>query len=102
MEQKRIELPKYKGYENHMAYHNDGLNEWYCGYAVLPENHVLYDAESEFDERIVNIDVHGGITYMNNHEIGFDCMHYGDNIINCNKEFVIAEIHKMIDQLIEM
>lgn len=98
----RIDLPDYKSYKNFMIYHNDGLNEWYCGYVVLPEDHILYDKQTEFDDIIMNIDVHGGITYMKDHEIGFDCMHYGDSIIKCNKEFVINEIHKMIEQLEDM
>lgn len=102
MEIKRIELPDYKGYENYIRELSNGLINYYCGYAVLPENHVLYDAESEFDERIINIDVHGGVIYMKNHIIGFDCNHLNDDINICNENYVITEIHKMIDQLIEM
>lgn len=97
---KRTDLPNYKGYKNFMIYHDDGIMfEWYCGYVELPKGHVLYDKETEFDDVIQDIDVHGGVTFMKDHVIGFDCNHYDDNIIVCNKEYVINEIHKMIDQL---
>ena len=105
MEKIKIELPDYKGYKNFIykiSYSPFMNQEWYCGYAVLPDSHILYNAESEFDRRIIDIDVHGGVTYMKNHIIGFDCNHYEDDIETCNKEFVISEIHKMIDHLIEM
>lgn len=77
----RIDLPDYKGYKNFMIYHDDGMFKWYCGYAELPEDHILYDKQTEFDDIINTIDVHVGVTYMKDHVIGFDCNHFGDNII---------------------
>lgn len=97
---KRTNLPDYKGYKNFMIYHDDGIMfEWYCGYAELPEGHVLYGKDTVFDDTIQDIDVHGGVTFVKDHVIGFDCNHFDDNIIVCNKDYVINEIHKMIDQL---
>lgn len=49
-----------------------------CGYINLNKDNSLYG--SDYDS--INIDTHGGITYLgyNNEEfiIGFDCGHYGD------------------------
>lgn len=103
---KRTDLPDYKGYKNFMIYNvAEGCRYhsiWYCGYAVLPEDHILYDRQTEFNDIINTIDVHGGVTYMKDHVIGFDCNHFGDDIVKCNEEYVINEIHKMIDQLEDM
>ena len=100
---KRTDLPDYKGYKNFMIYHDDGIMfKWYCGYAELPEDHILYDKQTEFDDIIQTIDVHGGVTFMKDHVIGFDCNHFGDNIIECNSDYVTNQIHEMIDQLEDM
>ena len=99
---KRTDLPDYKGYKNFMIYHDDGIFRWYCGYAELPEDHILYDKQTEFDDIIMNIDVHGAVTYMKNHVIGFDCKHFEDDIIECNSDYVTNQIHEMIDQLEEI
>jgi hypothetical protein len=68
-----------------------------CGYVSLPENHKLYGEKNIDNEFLLNLDVHGGVTYtgekrIKRHEkrpnlfideyassvVGFDCGHAGD------------------------
>ena len=53
-------------------------NYWsYCGYVELPETHP--DCLKDFDESLEdNIEVHGGVTYINGNVFGFDCSHCYD------------------------
>lgn len=96
-------LPEYKGFKNYMVLRGNPLHKWYCGYVELPESHTLYDVEGEYsDDRIIDLDVHGGITWAKDHILGFDCMHWGDTIEKCNSNYVRKEIHKLIDQLVEI
>lgn len=46
-----------------------------CGYCELPEGHKFYEKEDFNDWPY---DVHGGITFVEDHVIGFDCAHFGD------------------------
>jgi hypothetical protein len=68
-----------------------------CGYVELPEKHKLYGETNVDNKSLLNLDVHGGVTYANakrikSHEkrpnlfideytsfvVGFDCGHAGD------------------------
>ncbi len=71
-----------------------------CGYVELPENHKLYGETNIDNEFLLNLDVHGGVTYVNERVfkklgpipgfftiptrievdfvVGFDCAHAGD------------------------
>jgi len=76
------------------------------GYVVIPSEHKLYKTEYDMSDEIENLDCHGGITFSDFIEedkwaIGFDTCHLGDTRENCDKEFVIKECEKIIDQLIE-
>lgn len=58
------------------------------------------------------IDVHGGITYEDHNEIGFDCIHYDDYVprifthrtktIYKDVTFVKSELDKMYNQIIDL
>lgn len=57
------------------------------------------------DLKIV-IDVHQGLTYSDNGDdntwvIGFDCNHFGDGAKENTEEFVVSEIQKVVDQLLD-
>ena len=79
--------------------------EWHCGYVALPglEIDLTEMRASELD-----VDVHGGITWMEEEEgaivFGFDCNHIGD--VNrekvSNLEWLTNETEKMADQLITL
>lgn len=69
-----------------------------CGYVELPKEHKLYGETNIDNEFLLNLDVHGGITYANgillkksgvgfftipthievDYVVGFDCAHAGD------------------------
>ena len=59
-----------------------------CGYVELPKEHKLY-GETNIDNKFLNLEVHGGVTYTGRREfkqqndtvdyvVGFDCAHAGD------------------------
>lgn len=101
---------------------SDYKNGWGNGYVIIPKGHPLHGIEyDEINEK--GIDVHGGLTCsvlvdkklierfsdeyppLNDEDIGtwlvgFDTMHYIDNIINCNKEFVESETERLKEQII--
>lgn len=92
-----------------------------CGYVAIPEDHSLFNKNSELYE----LKVHGGITFnelgyncagLSNKDndkklqwVGFDCGHFGDLIpgigkVNENDElkdmrFVLNEIQGLVGQL---
>lgn len=71
--------------------------EWFCGYVQIPK---------KFTYNISNIEVHGGITYKKQEKdgytwIGFDTMHFGDDLNKCNFKYVFNELKKIIDYLIK-
>ena len=45
-----------------------------CGYVTVPEGHPC--AGKDYDE--LDVDVHGGLTYADGHQFGFDCAHSYD------------------------
>jgi hypothetical protein len=81
-----------------------------CGYVFIPK---MKKTLSYYEDKI---NVHGGITYVDNEKIGFDSMHYYDWNPFMNHEdhedeyyktnykdsnFMIDECKKIINQLIE-
>jgi len=83
----------------------------YCGYVQLPENHPISIAKPRmFDDIIVDLNVHGGVTYSEQSAVsfewvvGFDCAHGGDMTLTFDgmhrtAEFVINELRKLSKQL---
>lgn len=66
-----------------------------CGYVELPKEHKLYGETDKFDNKFLNLDVHGGVTYANKKKfyvtikamcftidfvVGFDCGHWTDYV----------------------
>lgn len=77
---------------------------WLCGYVILPADHPLNG--EHYDDLNDVIDVHQGLTFSDNGEnntlvIGFDCNHFGDGDKENTEEFVISEIQKVVDQLLD-
>lgn len=58
----------------------------FCGYIVLPPDHPYFEkCVYEFDEALLELDVHGGITFSDyldkdTYAIGFDCAHAADYV----------------------
>ena len=87
-----------------------------CGYVGIPAGTTLDEVDYD-DERVCDMDVHGGLTFSkgrgeypvpsNNWWFGFDCAHYGDrtkcstdpNDIERTKEFVVSECERLARQL---
>ncbi len=62
-----------------------GSGAW-CGYVAVPEDHPAFGLDYE-DPLVVDIDVHGGLTYSGERGFGFDCAHYGDLVPSLWKYF---------------
>jgi len=89
------------------------LSSWYCGYVGIPKTNKYFG--KNYDE-IPDNNIHGGLTfsahakttlfaknkpeYSEYYFVGFDCAHAGDNMINCNIDFVTEEIKKLVDNLL--
>ena len=115
----KIEIVRKEDYRGYTIvvkkFHEDGFypflidtsvnNTWYCGYAVIPEDHPFYGAD--YDEVEDEIDVHGGLTFsgklddIDGYLLGFDCNHYGDTPEVQDEEYALSECKKLVDQLIE-
>lgn len=89
---------------------------WGNGYVCIP----FYNPYFGVDYNIINnlVEVHGGLTFgelgndlehwkempkecknKNWYVIGFDTCHYGDNMYNASKEYVLAETKRLLEQL---
>lgn len=81
-------------------------SNWYCGYAVIPEDHPFYGAD--YDDVEGDVDVHGGLTFSGELDgidgflLGFDCNHYGDSPEVQDEEYTLSECKRLVDQLIEI
>lgn len=78
-EVKVVKRDVYNGYEYFITKVYDA---WYCAYVIIPKNHPIHGIHYD---NIVDIDVHGGITFSNYHRcvedqwcIGWDYNHIGD------------------------
>lgn len=52
---------------------------WYCGYVHvgdLPKDHPIFTAEDMQPDHY--FEVHGGVTFLDEEWVGFDCSHYRD------------------------
>lgn len=83
-----------------------GFTTWFCGYAVIPEDHLFYGVD--YDDVEDEIDVHGGLTFsgeldeVDGYLLGFDCNHYGDTPEVQDEEYTLNECKSLVDQLIEI
>lgn len=66
---------------------------WLCGYIKLPDGHPWLELGYEVD-----CDIHGGITYNQDGEVGFDCGHHGDHIQVQNIDYVKSELESLASQ----
>ncbi len=87
------------GYYNNVSMH-------FCGYAQVKSTKLFNYLKSEYRNSgcIPEITIHGDITFVgklddNLNYIGFDCMHSGDNLNNCNKDFVLKEAFDLAEQI---
>lgn len=107
-------------------YNSLGLKEcgFANGYVAVPRSHPYYGL-GMMDDRIISLDVHGGVTFseklanttfdFEHSEVltegedipygywcfGFDTMHCWDNLENCNREYVIQQCQLLQSQLEE-
>ena len=95
---------------------------WGNGYVLISEEHPLYGkGYDEIHELMPELSVHGGLTFADDSErlkenwtelakelhgdnkkywiVGFDTVHYGDNLINCSREYVLKETENLAKQL---
>ncbi len=124
MKHEIVEEKGYKGYKYIIKYiYTESLPEelaklyqievypaWYCGYVVIPKDHILYGIKRFDDKRLMNLGVHGGITFSgilttlngeNEFCIGFDCAHYNDSPLIQNQDYVREECKSLINQIIK-
>lgn len=71
--------------------HLPGQGGWGNGYVAVPKGHPCYGMDYDNIHSTYDIDVHGGITWSNNHIqdqpaetigmwiLGFDTLHFGDD-----------------------
>lgn len=88
-----------------------GQKRYLCGYVVIPEDHPLHGVdytETEHDDDLPTIDVHGGVTYSGGVIAdgaeygdeslgfcwGFDCAHAGDYSEGVNiARYILGDVH---------
>ena len=115
------------GFEAFVVLNKTTIMQWRCGYVIIPEEsslfkmHVscsvnLYDLDLDDpniitklkqQQRLCDVDVHGGITYNDFYNgkgycIGFDCAHYQDKIEDQTLEYCISECESLAKQLKEI
>lgn len=117
MIQKIVKKEDYRGYTIVVKkFHENGYypflidtginNTWFCGYAVIPEDHPFYGAD--YDDVEGDVDVHGGLTFSGELDeidgflLGFDCNHFGDSPEVEDEEYTLSECKRLVDQLIEI
>lgn len=78
-------------------------NCYFNGYIIIPKTSKFY--EKHFDTINEEIKVHGGFTFSgfvdNEYTIGFDTAHYFDNENTQNVDYVLNELKRAVDQIIE-
>jgi hypothetical protein len=89
---------------------------WGNGYIVIPKGHFLHGLDYNEINLIEGINAHGGFTLSDSYDkckkweqvtedmkdswiIGFDTMHYRDNLEKHNKEYVINHTAKLAGAL---
>lgn len=86
---------------------NAGYEQWLCGYVGVKKGWP-YGVNYEVLDNQLKDPIHGGLTFSGDIDlipnqdfwfIGFDCHHCGDTIENCNKAYVLSEIHNLAKQI---
>ena len=115
------------GFEAFVVLNETTNSKWRCGYVIIPEESSLFKIDASYSiniydldlddpkiitklkqqQKLCNIDVHGGITYNNIYNgkgycIGFDCAHYQDTIEDQTLEYCINECESLAKQLKEI
>ena len=115
------------GFEAFVVLNKTTIMQWRCGYVIIPEESSLfkmdvscsvnlYDldlddpniiAKLKQQQKLYDVDVHGGITYNDFYNgkgycIGFDCAHYQDKIEDQTLEYCISECESLAKQLKEI
>ena len=76
---------------------------YFNGYIVLPEDSKFYGKDYDFINK--EIKVHGEFEFIDfvegEYTIGFDTTHIYDNETTRNIDFVLEELRKAVDQIIE-
>jgi hypothetical protein len=73
-------------------------NSHLCGYITVPEGHPWRNFGPTDYAEAYYIDVHGGITFIQNGTLGFDCNHWGDRAVPKDQDFVRDELQKLARQ----
>ena len=115
------------GFEAFVIINETTASQWRCGYVIIPEESSLFKMDTSYcvslydldlddpsvitklkqQQKLCNINVHGGITYNDFYDgkdycIGFDCAHYRDTIENQTLEYCINECERLAKQLKEI
>ena len=117
------------GFEAFVVINETTIGQWRCGYVIIPEESSLfkmnvscsvelYDLDLDDpniitklkqQQKLCNVDVHGGLTYNDFYEvkdkgycIGYDCGHYQDTIEVQTLEYCINECESLAKQLKEI
>ena len=103
----------YKGYEiytmeveNHISWcwwDSNNSPTFYNGYIIIPEESRYYNTTTRFINN--EIKIHEGFTFSEfvdgKFTIGFDTGHSEDNKDTQNVDFVLNELRKAVDQIVE-
>ena len=78
-------------------------NAYFNGYIVIPKDSKFY--EKHFNDINEEIQIHGGFTFSDfvddKYKIGFDTIHYFDDETTQNVDYVLNELKRAVDQIIE-
>ena len=101
---------EYKGYKLYTCnIEIPHFDNWYTGYVGIPEGHPLYEMDYGDIDNLNYFNVHGGWTYSESHLeednsrwfIGFDTAHVFDDETTKTEEFVLTELHRIVDEMEE-
>ena len=121
------------GFEAFVVINERTNRQWRCGYVIIPEESSLFKMDVSYSvniydldlddpniitklkqqQKLCNVDVHGGITYNDFYDvkdkgycmgycIGFDCAHYQDTFEDQTLEYCINECESLAKQLKEI
>lgn len=102
-----------KGTFNKYKYYILDLDTHYTAYVEIPENHILYEKNYFESDLLDGLDVHGGITYTENHLIlpyemiigwfiGWDYSHATDYRSIFNKKGKKWEIGEILEEVLNV
>ena len=121
------------GFEAFVVLNETTNSKWRCGYVIIPEESSLFKMDVSYSinlydidlddpniitklkqqQKLCNVDVHGGITYNDLYDvkdkgycigycIGFDCAHCQDTFEVQTLEYCINECESLAKQLKEI